>query len=250
MTRTASLLLLVCGLAACGKKETAAPPDAAASQDGGVVDDRAARVKRLEDLRARLGAPGVATGSLGAYAQFQDALSAAGLARSLGEKDAYVRQLLLSASNSAMGVVPKPEGEGDTSASTAPTLINALYAALASQHMDGIHRFAGLRPAAYDSTLSRGSPFVKTTALTLQAAARGDRKETAKRSREALALPAANPSEKSLYTPQLEALAAWSTGTPMPLDAVQSATRTSEETQGHPDLASLELPVLGLRALR
>jgi hypothetical protein len=244
MLRAAGLLLVV-GLAACGKKQDA-PPSAAPPTDAGpaVVDER---VKRLADLRARLSAPGGASNSLGTYAQYQDALAAAGLARSLGEKEAYVRQLLLSASNSAMGVVPMPEGEDDDSAANAQTLINALYASLASQHMEGIHRFAKLRPSAYDSKKAPSSALAKATAVALQVAARGNREETTKLCRDALELP--NAPDKDFYGPQLEALRAWAAHEPLPLDAVKTANRAAEERQGHAEMVYLELPVLGLRAL-
>lgn len=223
------------------------------------MTDRAEREAELRAVRDRLTVPAEsgADVALTSYLRFRDALTAAGLARSLDADTAEVRELLADAGAAALEVLNAPAGElgdldtggrPDTSTANPLTLLYGLYAALAAGDATTASDLAVLPPGRYHTPQAQASELLDATALALQAAARGDRDQTARLAGEALSRSAR---DRGSYPSQLAALVSWATGKPANLDAVAAAGRAAaaeRDTEGDP-VVQLELPVLGLGAL-
>jgi hypothetical protein len=230
----------------------------------------AAARERLDSLTGG-SLPGKA-GSLSpglAYAAFDDALRAAGLARGLGEAEEALRPLLATAARAAVPVVrdnagsaAEGEGEGeeaelvDRSAANPWTLVRGLYAAAVSGERDAARALAAVPVADLRSGQVEASPALEAYAAALQRASAGDSPRGADAELDAL-LGASGGSRGAgdrFWTRQAEALARVRAGDAdgfrAALDRVREALAAEYADAGPNDAERLlELPLLGLEAL-
>lgn len=226
--------------------------------------------EKLQAARERLAEdePPDADPAFVAYFRFRDALTAAGLARGLGEGDDSVRELLALAGTSAVAVFAargtttmevgdvdtgEVERRRDTSLSSPTTLLHGLHSALAGGQRDAVERLAALPPDQYQSDQVSATELLTNTVRALQLAALGRRAEVAELAHEPAqeSLDTAPANELTLVA-QMQALHAWASDEEVDFEIVAAADRVTWIALGRQDddpMVLLGLPALGLAAL-
>jgi hypothetical protein len=199
-----------------------------------------------------------------AYAAFDDALRAAGLARGLGEPEEEIRPLLAAAAHAAVPVLRDNAGSAsreeaepvDRSAANPWTLVRALYAAAVSGAEDAARALAAVPVADLRSEQVEASPALEAYAAALQRATAGDSPRGADGELDALMRASGGGRDEGdrFWARQAEALARIRAGDAdgfrTALDRVREAF-AAEYAGTDPNDAErlLELPLLGLEAL-
>jgi hypothetical protein len=214
--------------------------------------------EQLRTVLDRLG-PKVEETPLAAYIQFTDALTAAGLSRALGQDCTKLLGLAARAGLVLFGTrgqlrldvgelhSGRTGSQPDTSATNPTTMVQALYAALASADERSARELAQVPVEAFQSDQAPAPAIITTVAAALQAAVAGDRTAVTR-----LSSGAAGDEGAATYVEQLRQLRAWADRKSLDLAAVEAADRRSWRVAGRSDgdpLVLLCLPRLGLAAL-
>jgi hypothetical protein len=239
--------------------------------------DKAALRELLADARERIeraapkaGKARDANAQNRAYSRYEAALEAAGAARGLGEPSSEVRKLLKVAADAAAAVFDLrgtasstvahlPEGEEetfvDTSLTDQWTLVQAIYAALASGNDAAFARLAALRPEDHHSEQVEAPPSLEHFSAALREAAGGKLRRAQQAPPERSDWERSNDAADRYWLAQLRVLehlaASDHTAAAAAITALEQELKRYYAGPRHRDDPErlLELPLLGLSAL-